>query len=791
MKVKRSVSWVLIGMLIAGLAGSAWAGAVAPASARSQNQPAREVTADGFGYWFESVTYNWVEINSVAPVSFLNNAYDYAGPIDLGFSFPFYENSYSELYLTTNGLLAMGQALISYGNTSIPLTAWPNNLIAPLWTNAPLGDGKVYVKSEPNASPRRFIVEWEGTGSSDDPIPLTYQAILYETGDIVFQYKQVGTNLTTLTIGVEDPDGYHGSQFMNNTPGLTASTALRFHRPAAAPRVKVLPRLQGGFVAQGGARYPLVVKNTGDVTNNVYDLSVTSSVNGWTSALYDNSGVSLLRDTNQNGLPDTGAIAPHSAVTVTLEVHAPAGSAEGSATTLTLTANSALSAGVSAQAVVQAAVPMQFAQVYVNNLGIRLGQFWNVNVIERPVLDLYTGASMSMESISQGDYLVGWEYLDSLEGKNFTDIHYKVVNRLTGSGEEKILTNGADIVTQEPNLFTADARSPSVAVAPDGNIGMVWSVFKQRPVASRMSPYVTAADTYEKNTNIYINVLDSVTREKVLGQAMNLTSDTGWYGTAYSHNYISPAATVTANGTYYACWIDQVYSQISTPSTTIFCSLFRYSNGQLTRTRGPLLMDTTSGNVSLADLTLAPAGNDRIMLTYTELTDIPNNDNDTQTIVYAVWNDQGVPILGRTLLTGSDGARPRLITFGSTGEGDALVGWETTDGKIAYSYLNAGASYAPYAGYPQTLTPVGDRTASNLSLTLERKGRAILTWVDADNNEYLYYAVLSSAREVVTAPMIFRADQTDVAGLSTSEYGFGNAGYQGVYQLFLPVASKK
>ncbi len=791
MKLKYGVSLIVIGMLIAGLAGSAWGGAVTPASARGQNQPAREATADGFGYWFEPATYNWVEINSVAPVTFLNNAYDYAGPINLGFSFPFYENSYSEIYLTTNGLLSLGEALISYGNTPVPLTAWPNNLIAPLWTNAPLGNGKVYVKSEPGASPKRFIIEWEGAGSTDDPIPLTFQAILYETGDMLFQYKQTGANLATLTIGIEDPDGYHGLQYMNNTPGLAASTALRFHRPTPAPRVKVLPRLQGGFVAQGGARYPLVVKNTGDVVNNLYDLSVTSSAAGWTTALYDASGVSLLADANQNGLPDTGTLAPHQAITVTLEVHAPAGSAEGSFTTLNLTANSALSAGVSAQAVVQAAVPMQFAQVYVNNLGIRLGQFWNVNVIERPVLDLYTGASMSMESISQGDYLVGWEYLDNLEGKNFTDIHYKIVNRLSGAGEEKTLTNGAAVVTQEPNLITADARSPSIAVAPDGSISMVWSLFKQRPVASRKSPYVTAADDYEKNTNIFMNVLNGASREPALAEAANLTGDTGWYGSAYSHNYISPAATVTANGTYYACWIDQVYSQISTPSTTIFCSLFRYSNGQLTRTRGPVLMDTTSGNVSLADLTLAPAGNDRIMLTYTELTDVPNSDNDTQTIVYAVWNDQGAPVLGRTVLAGSDGARPRLITFGSTGEGDALIAWETTNGQLAYAYLNAGASYALYSGYPLTLAPVGDRTPSSLSMTLERKGRVVITWNDADNNQYLYYAVLSSAREVVTPPMIFRTDLTEVAGLSTSEYGYGNAGYQGVYQLFLPVASKK
>ena len=67
---------------------------------------------DGYGYhWVDSkggspsVAFNWIEISYTGTdVGFYQASSVYAGPFSIGFDFEFYGTTYSEFYVTANGL---------------------------------------------------------------------------------------------------------------------------------------------------------------------------------------------------------------------------------------------------------------------------------------------------------------------------------------------------------------------------------------------------------------------------------------------------------------------------------------------------------------------------------------------------------------------------------------------------------------------------------------------------------------------------------------------------------------
>jgi len=95
----------------------------------------------------------------------------------------------------------------------------PNDIIAPFWDDLkPIGGnwGTVYYYSD--MANNRFIVEyyqashWHSNTPRD---PETFQVILYENGNIMFQYL-IATNEGDLTVGIEDQSGSDGLEIAHN-----------------------------------------------------------------------------------------------------------------------------------------------------------------------------------------------------------------------------------------------------------------------------------------------------------------------------------------------------------------------------------------------------------------------------------------------------------------------------------------------------------------------------------------------------------------------------------------------
>jgi hypothetical protein len=139
-------------------------------------------TSDKFGYTWSEVAYSWTDISGQGPLSFVNPDDDYAGPVGIGFPFKFYEKTYTELYVSTDGLVSFEEGVSVQSNQLLPHDLKPNNLIAPLWMDlhtCPLGPcpNKVFTSS----SPTRFVIQWTDVfrfGSDDKQ---TFQVVLYPT----------------------------------------------------------------------------------------------------------------------------------------------------------------------------------------------------------------------------------------------------------------------------------------------------------------------------------------------------------------------------------------------------------------------------------------------------------------------------------------------------------------------------------------------------------------------------------------------------------------------------------
>jgi hypothetical protein len=163
--------------------------------------------------------------------------------INLGFTFSFYENTYTSCSASTNGLITFGAASTDFTpDATIPAASSPNNLIAAFWTDLRVSTGgKVLFATKGVAPNRVFILQYDEVELySDSGKKITLQVQLYEgTNSIEIQYKKLGpfvaANTARVATGIENSNGTLGIQYENSllSAGLYSSGpfGIRFTRP--------------------------------------------------------------------------------------------------------------------------------------------------------------------------------------------------------------------------------------------------------------------------------------------------------------------------------------------------------------------------------------------------------------------------------------------------------------------------------------------------------------------------------------------------------------------------------
>lgn len=193
---------------------------------------------DAYGYrWSDSdepggPAFNWVDITGVGtPVAGLDGDDETAGPISIGFDFPFYGDTYNQVYLSTNGFATLTSPTSSdYSNDPLPSSYGPRALLAPWWDDHNFyGAEHAYTYNDGG----RFIIEYHEAQHYGGTGTYTYQIILYPDGSIVYQYLTMTGLLNSATIGIQNYDRDDGLQVVYNSSYIHDDMAIRI---AATPQ---------------------------------------------------------------------------------------------------------------------------------------------------------------------------------------------------------------------------------------------------------------------------------------------------------------------------------------------------------------------------------------------------------------------------------------------------------------------------------------------------------------------------------------------------------------------------
>ncbi|MBC8204506.1 MAG: hypothetical protein H8E87_03215, partial [FCB group bacterium] len=178
---------------------------------------------DNFGnIWIDSdepggMEFGWVNIGSIGvEIEFPHND-STSADLPLGFSFPFYNRSFSTVIVSANGWLSFTSHSNAWNNTQLPSTSAPENLIAGWWDDLdPLtGDGRVLIWNNGSDSTVVSFLEVDHYGTSVQGT-YTFQYILQREGRITLQYYEMEGNVSSATIGIQNQQKNDGLTIAHN-----------------------------------------------------------------------------------------------------------------------------------------------------------------------------------------------------------------------------------------------------------------------------------------------------------------------------------------------------------------------------------------------------------------------------------------------------------------------------------------------------------------------------------------------------------------------------------------------
>ena len=152
-----------------------------------------------------------IDPTGVASVVITSENDDVTRSVDLPFAFPYFGRLYERVSICSNGWAALGDTTSTVSsNPTLPSTAAPNAVLAPLWDDLSTAGGSVRTYTNGSAPARVFVIDWSGVGSFDGQASgLRFQvAILEQAGVVEFRYGSGGTfSGMSYTAGIEDPTG--------------------------------------------------------------------------------------------------------------------------------------------------------------------------------------------------------------------------------------------------------------------------------------------------------------------------------------------------------------------------------------------------------------------------------------------------------------------------------------------------------------------------------------------------------------------------------------------------------
>ncbi len=152
-----------------------------------------------------SAEYGWIDATDGTALSLQD---DDNAQVSLPFTFTFYGNNYSSVYVSSNGFISFGQGYDRI-NGIVPFEGPPNNAVygLALDLNPENNQGTIYTK---DLGDGRFVVEFHQVEHWPNGNPETFEFILNNNDDtILVQYQSLSMPDDAL-VGIENSDGSSG-----------------------------------------------------------------------------------------------------------------------------------------------------------------------------------------------------------------------------------------------------------------------------------------------------------------------------------------------------------------------------------------------------------------------------------------------------------------------------------------------------------------------------------------------------------------------------------------------------
>ena len=731
--ITRLCLFLLLGPLALPMAAVTAASPAGPA--------APTATSCAFGYAFQSRPAAWVEIKATGTALPFPLGDDSTVQVPaLPFSFPFFENAYTQVQVSTNGYIAFGtQSASAYpGNLSLPSEVKPNNLIAAFWDDLTVGEtykvGAVYFQVLGSSPDRTAVFEWDRVTRLGTSATLSFEIVLSENGTIALNYGELAGVLDQATVGIDDLGGIDGCQLVYNSSGLASNTSYRLLYPPAGPRVKASPSYQGQFLVNGTVDLPITLTNTGTTTDTYhFQIDTLSGANDWQLQVLN---------TQKTAISNTPSLASKQSYSAWVRVTSAASAWMGAYVRSQVSVISNTNPSKMFSLTIDAAIPVPFMIFYVDSSTAYLRHSLPQYQITNKVFDSFTGKAFSLARTGSQSYLASWEYIRQGSGNNYANIQKAVTGPTEGTSTVTDLLDNSI----QPNP-TRDA-SPVTAVAPgDEKVGLAFV-------------RVTLDESYKQQSNIYFARLDA--RGTLLPPAYNLTQNLD-----FDRDQIYDLPTIASAGA------DRFVVAYQSMTLEDGVATARDIDLVVISLTGAVLTAPYHLTASLANSTefYAPSAvrmsNGDVMIAFQAQ---PNGVTDSQ-IQYTIYRSASNSLDPISTLDGAVGVTPRLATL--------------TDGSLFLAWVQAGAQSIGYTLFnsagvlklasPQEISAIGGGAIENLSVTGEVNGRAILSWKD-NWEKFLYYALVDPDGTLVTPPMAFLEDSDPSSpNLKTSGTGMGIA----------------
>ncbi len=206
---------------------------------------------DGFGYRFidssepNGPAFSFVDISGTGTAMGLTD--DGEGDAVIGFAFNFYGNPYTDARIGNNGGIFLGTPGVGniFALNACPLPDAQGGTTAPrisvFWDDVDSDTGDVFFETQtacahPDCAGQCFVVQWDNRPHFSNVGSGTFEAILCDSGDLIFQYLDLDYGNpafdfgATASVGIEDEaqDATFVLQYSCNTASLSNNFAVRF-----------------------------------------------------------------------------------------------------------------------------------------------------------------------------------------------------------------------------------------------------------------------------------------------------------------------------------------------------------------------------------------------------------------------------------------------------------------------------------------------------------------------------------------------------------------------------------